>query len=963
MKTIHGLNYTLKIKEMIVKTIDLAKSNLFNNYYIIVDDPLFFEEAFFKYTDTLFNINIITYQNLINKLISHYQLFKYSELTKVEKILTIKQLIEDDNNLFNTTSKMDLVYELCNLFDTFYLEGIDEPNLNNLPPLAFQKLTTITALYQQLITTLPENKCFHLEELLFTHLDESLNNNHYIFITETIFFKHRYQLVKQLANYSDVTVLVNDYQDDRLLNQPFVDYQENPEYFNDDNEYLKHLNTYLFELHSPKYPNVTPLHTLIQTTPKAQIESVVLHLYQDLVDGKNHYRDYAIYYPNNEYLDLLVTTLDNFKIPHNIKKTLIFNELNACLSLLKYHLTKDNNDLLDVLTSHTLIKYNDFNYLDVIKKNYLETGFLEDIYSDLYNFDECTTLKDYSEVMSYFIKNEMITSTNVPVLMNFFKNLDGLQTFTLNEFYSLVNELKPSLKADFKPCNDHLYLLNYNQCYSGILNCKKTYLVGVNETIVPKQFKDTGILLDQDLQTLNLPDLNQQIALDQNNILKAINSNLEFIAICFSNATIDGQPLLESSLYSQLKKMFKLTKIDINIDYLHHSLKANLYRLGAKDIDQTVLNQMVDRYRQSHNQPNHLTAKVFSNHLSASKLETYNGCPYKYFNQYGLKLYPFKQPLFQVNEIGSIVHDVLDHTRDLFSDNKVVNEMPLDNLDNIINEYVSNYLHDHDLEKRLDYGINHFIIKMIKQDLVNTIIVLANQIKAGDFKIIDSEANIACNFPNFFFTGKVDRIDQYDNYLKIIDYKSSNKDFDISLAMQGFNIQMLLYLDILTKQKNLNKGGLLYFNTKKRILASSLKITETENSDNFFKLYKMNGYVNEEVIAEIDNNIERDSAIIKAKFVKKDDCFKGNILSSFEFVRLVDYVSAHIEKLYQELISGNIAISPKGSDESTLHTSVNPCTYCNYQSLCNFDVFYNEYSLVDSSNLEHLIKEEPKDAD
>lgn len=233
------------------------------------------------------------------------------------------------------------------------------------------------------------------------------------------------------------------------------------------------------------------------------------------------------------------------------------------------------------------------------------------------------------------------------MLINFFTNLTSPQSFTLADFYSLVNQLKPSLKEDIKPCNDHLYLLNYQQCYSGILECKKIYLVGVNETVVPKQNKDTGILLDQDYQILQLPDLNHQISVDQNNILKVLNSQTEFTAICFSNGTIDGQPLLKSSLYNQLKQMFKISNIDINNDYYHYSLKTNLYLHGGKDIELSSLNTMIKHYIQTNNQPDKLTVPLFSNHLSASKLETYNGCPYKYFNQYGLKLYPFKQPLFK----------------------------------------------------------------------------------------------------------------------------------------------------------------------------------------------------------------------------------------------------------------------------------------------------------------------------
>lgn len=94
---------------------------------------------------------------------------------------------------------------------------------------------------------------------------------------------------------------------------------------------------------------------------------------------------------------------------------------------------------------------------------------------------------------------------------------------------------------------------------------------------------------------------------------------------------------------------------------------------------------------------------------------------------------------------------------------------------------------------------------MIKLDLVNTIIVLINQMKVSDFKIVGSEVKICQQYPNFKLDGVVDRIDQYDKYLKIIDYKSSDKNLDISLAIQGFNIQMLLYLDSLTKQKKLER--------------------------------------------------------------------------------------------------------------------------------------------------------------
>lgn len=76
--------------------------------------------------------------------------------------------------------------------------------------------------------------------------------------------------------------------------------------------------------------------------------------------------------------------------------------------------------------------------------------------------------------------------------------------------------------------------------------------------------------------------------------------------------------------------------------------------------------------------------------------------------------------------------------------------------------------------------------------------------------------------------GFIDRVDLYQNYLKVIDYKSSNKELNLELARLGFNMQMLIYLEMLSKNKNYDKGAVLYFNTKKRMLKSEISILENK---------------------------------------------------------------------------------------------------------------------------------------
>ena len=55
------------------------------------------------------------------------------------------------------------------------------------------------------------------------------------------------------------------------------------------------------------------------------------------------------------------------------------------------------------------------------------------------------------------------------------------------------------------------------------------------------------------------------------------------------------------------------------------------------------------------------------------------------------------------------------------------------------------------------------------------------------------------------------------------------------------------------------------------------------------------------------------------------------------------------------MVNGHIEIAPKGSDDNTTHTKVNPCRYCDYRSVCHFDIFYNEYTNVEFYDLEEKL--------
>ena len=243
----------------------------------------------------------------------------------------------------------------------------------------------------------------------------------------------------------------------------------------------------------------------------------------------------------------------------------------------------------------------------------------------------------------------------------------------------------------------------------------------------------------------------------------------------------------------------------------------------------------------------------------------------------------------------------------------------------------------------LDYNTSKEILKLIEDDLYNTIIVLAKQMQHGLFELSACEERVYDKIQDIELKGFIDRVDLYQNYLKVIDYKSSNKELNLELARLGFNMQMLIYLEMLSKNKNYDKGAVLYFNTKKRMLKSEISILEKQDPESFFKLYKMDGYCVDDTYLEIDHEMEQESDIIKIK-LKKDGSPYSNakIISHDELDILLQEITLHIQSLYQQMITGDIRIYPTRSDNPNIDMHINPCRFCHYKAICNYDIFYNE---------------------
>jgi ATP-dependent helicase/nuclease subunit B len=251
--------------------------------------------------------------------------------------------------------------------------------------------------------------------------------------------------------------------------------------------------------------------------------------------------------------------------------------------------------------------------------------------------------------------------------------------------------------------------------------------------------------------------------------------------------------------------------------------------------------------------------------------------------------------------------------------------------------------------------------------------VFKNEFSFGGFK--DGEP-IKIELPSketIYLVGRVDRIDTLDldgnTYIKIIDYKTGKKEFDLTEVYYGLQVQLLVYLDALIKnskyilEKQAMPGAILYFRIDDPIIKSNKKLSEEEIKDNILKQLKMSGLLLKdiEVVKSIDSDMDRYSLIIPAT-IKKDGDFSStsSVVTEKQFDLLRQYVNDKIASLCEEMLSGEIIMEPSKTDKMTF------CSYCDYSSICQFDTGLenNKYKPIikkDQEEVWRLMEKEVKE--
>lgn len=460
---------------------------------------------------------------------------------------------------------------------------------------------------------------------------------------------------------------------------------------------------------------------------------------------------------------------------------------------------------------------------------------------------------------------------------------------------------------------------------------KHIYLTGINETFLPLEISDKGFLMEEDYKQFNPHPLllDEQLQAHYKRIIQVLLNPYLSYTFSYSKKNMAANELIPSILMSRLSDLFELEYINPPLNLI----KNNLY-LNQSRIDEDPINRLIDHYKMTSNQPEFIkdTDKL-GRGVSISRLETYNKCPFSYYIKYGLKITEKREDTLQSSELGSLCHYLM--------------EKCLDN-ETLVDIEAKHYIEENLKEKYDDHPMNQYFINNLIEDMKMTIKIIQKQLKLGDYVPVAKEKEISGQIGDVPFSGIIDRVDEFGNYARIVDYKSSSKEIDLNLAMQGFNIQMLVYLDMLCKQENKDRAGMLYFNMKKRILTRDTSYALGD--EDVLKEYRMEGYMVDDGSTNSVKGLGSTPELIAPVKIKKSGEYANSakVISPDELDQIMEYVENHISELYKKIHDGLIPIHPTLTDGAQPGSDfkVYPCTYCPYKSVCLFDVFENENRII-----------------
>ena len=526
---------------------------------------------------------------------------------------------------------------------------------------------------------------------------------------------------------------------------------------------------------------------------------------------------------------------------------------------------------------------------------------------------------------------------------------------------------------------------------------KVLFFLGVNDGNIPKNASKGGIISDMDREFLiesgteMAPSPRQQMYIQRLYLYLNMTKPSQRLYLSYAKVNSDGKGIRPSYLIDTVRKLFPQLMVEYpqnrsrieqiegrqeGARYLAEELRE--YADGTlREEERQDFYLMYRAYEADPEGRDRLTAAAFrrykesglsrivaralyGQHLenSVSRLETYAACACRHFLQYGLSLQEREEFGFEVSDMGNVYHAVLENfAGKLAESGRTWWDFDENFATQAIKEAVEGYAATYGETVLYSSARNEYAITRMSRILTRTVLTLQQHLKQGSFQPDDYELSFrfAENLDSIHvdlseeekmhLQGRIDRIDVSEDaehvYVKVIDYKSGNKKFDLAALYYGLQLQLVVYMNAAMElegrkhpDKEIVPAALLYYHIDDPTIETPVELTQEQINEEILAKLRMNGVVNSDpaVVERLDRFLQDKSVVIPVE-KKKDGSFsaRSGVLSREEMQLVSSYVDTKIREIGREILDGKIAANPyeKGNEEA--------CTYCAYKKVCGFD--------------------------
>lgn len=617
------------------------------------------------------------------------------------------------------------------------------------------------------------------------------------------------------------------------------------------------------------------------------------------------------------------------------------------------------------------------------------------------NAGELAMEKEYAQV--YRIVMELFDK---------FVELLGDEKISLKEYCELLDAgLEEAKVGIIPPSFDQVMIGDIER--TRVKDVKMMFLLGVNDTFIPGKGSAGGLISEHDREQLMqggvtlAPGAKEKTFIQKFYLYLMLTKPMRRVYLTYSKASADGKTLRPAYLIPDLKKLYPKLRIQEvpgelreremteagGIAYLTQGLQKKHEGLGSEWQELYAWYKRNPKWRQQiediveaafYQKPDDMLTRQTAEKLygtilenSVTRLERFSACAYAHFLTYGLGLREREEYRFQAVDLGNIFHRAMERfSKSMEASGYTWITMPKEKLEELIEKSVEESIVDYGNTILYSSARNEYIITRLKRMMRRTVWALTKQLEKGDFipqgyeisfgniqGLSTSDISLG-EYGSMRLRGKIDRIDLCEDeenvYVKVIDYKTGVKAFDLGELYYGLQMQLVIYLNAaleLEERKHRGKqvipAGIFFYQIKDPIVDKEKDEEQLEKQ--ILKELRLDGIVNaeDEVVRHLDREISGNSLVIPVGRNKDNSLSKASkVLSPDDFRVLSGYAKSQMKKIGTKILKGDVSISPYELGNRT------GCDYCPYRGICGFEETISgyEYRRLPKQKKEELLE-------